>query len=105
MDHNGNNDWLVETDIANFFPYVQITAVIQHLLSHSDLQEDAVRLLAHMLHVFAPMDEYRTSPIRGLPQENKDCGRILAHTYLTPLTQNSPQRVRTSSTADGWTTS
>ena len=80
-----NQPWLIETDIANFFPYIYISSVLSHVLSHSNLGEDAVRLLDHMLRQFSPMTQYRRSPLVGLPQESFDCSRILAHTYLNPL--------------------
>ena len=81
----GSNEWLVETDIANFFPYVDVTAVAEHVLSNSSLAEDVVRLLELMLRSFAPMRSYRPSRVGGLPQEPFDSSRILAHAYLKPL--------------------
>jgi hypothetical protein len=80
-----NHNWLIETDIANFFPYVNVAWVIRHVLANSNLDEHVARLLEHMLRRFSPMDEYRVSPLVGLPQEHFDCSRILAHTYLNPV--------------------
>ncbi|MHB8516210.1 MAG: RNA-directed DNA polymerase [Dehalococcoidia bacterium] len=80
-----NHKWLIETDVANFFPYIQVPSVLRHVLANSTLSEDIVRLLEHMLHQFAPLNEYRISPVLGLPQENFDSSRILAHTYLKPI--------------------
>lgn len=79
---SGDYDWLVESDVANFFPYVDVSSVIQHVLSTSNLGEDVCLLLDHMLRVFAPMRGYRSSRLGGLPQEPFDCSRVLAHTYL-----------------------
>jgi hypothetical protein len=78
-------DYLVETDIANFFPYVDIAGVCDHVRLNSNLADDTVRLLEHMLRSFSPMRGYRSSRVGGLPQEPFDCSRILAHTYLLPL--------------------
>ncbi len=80
-----NHDWLIETDVANFFPYVNISSMLDHVLANSRLDEHVVRLLEHMLRRFSPMNEYRVSPLVGLPQEHFDCSRILAHTYLNPV--------------------
>ncbi len=80
-----NHPWLIETDVANFFPYVDGDLVVEHLLSNSKLSEDVIRLLSHMLRQFSPMTEYRRPTIVGLPQEDFDCSRILGHTYLKPV--------------------
>jgi hypothetical protein len=82
---SGEYEWLVETDIANFFPYVDIGAIVQHVLARANLSEDAARLLDHMLRAFSPMASYRPSQIGGLPQEPLDASRILAHAYLRPV--------------------
>ena len=81
-EHHG---WLVETDIANFFPSVPLPALLEHVLANSNLGEDVVRLLDHMLRQFAPLTDYRRSAVVGLPQDNFNCSRILAHTFLKPL--------------------
>src|SRR5207245_1042127 len=47
-----NHEWLVETDVANFFPHVDVTSVLSHVLSNSKLSEETVRLLEHMLRTF-----------------------------------------------------
>ncbi len=80
-----NHNWLIETDVANFFPYVNVASVLRHVLANSNLDEHVARLLEHMLRRFSPMNEYRVSPLVGLPQEHFDCSRILAHTYLNPV--------------------
>jgi hypothetical protein len=79
------HEWLVETDIANFFPYVDVVAVCEHVLARSNLDEDVVHLLEHMLRAFSPMRSYRTPRTGGLPQEGFDASRVLAHTYLKPV--------------------
>ena len=81
----GTNEWLVETDIANFFPYVDIGEVAENVLASSSLSQDVVRLLEVILRSLSPMRGYRSSRIGGLPQEPFDSSRILAHAYLRPL--------------------
>ena len=81
------HEWLVETDISNFFPSVQLDAAASHVLANSRLSVDAVRLLSYMLREFAPIPEYRVSPVVGLPQDSFDCSRIIAHSFLQPVDQ------------------
>ncbi len=75
-------DWLVETDISNFFPSVQLDTASSHVLAQSRLGVDVVRLLTHILRESAPLAEYRVSPVVGLPQDTFDCSRIIAHSLL-----------------------
>jgi Reverse transcriptase (RNA-dependent DNA polymerase) len=77
-----NYDCIVETDISNFFPSIHLDTVIDHLLAHSQIGVDASRLLSHMLREFAPVPEYRVSPLVGLPQDSFDCSRVIAHSFL-----------------------
>jgi hypothetical protein len=77
-----NHEWVVETDVANFFPYVHLPSVLAHLHTDSNLSPEVIRVLEHMLVQFSPMPEYRHSPTVGLPQEIFDCSRVIAHTYL-----------------------
>lgn len=78
-------EWLVETDIANFFPTLNISAITDHVSTYGACDEIVTNLLRHMLSTFAPMQSYRPSHAGGLPQENFDGSRVLAHTRLTPL--------------------
>lgn len=80
-----NHEWIVETDISNFFPSVQVESAMDHLLAHSQLDVDVIRLLTHMLQQFAPNPEYRVSTSIGLPQEPFDCSRIIAHSFLSAV--------------------
>jgi hypothetical protein len=77
-----NHDVVVETDIANYFPYIHLPTVSAIMLENSRLSQRVVRVLEHMLTVFSPMTEYRTRPTLGLPQDGFDCSRVIAHAYL-----------------------
>jgi hypothetical protein len=77
-----NHEWIVETDISNFFPSIHLDSVLDHLIAHSRIGVDVVRLLSHMLRQFAPVPEYRVSPLIGLPQEPFDSSRVIAHSFL-----------------------
>jgi hypothetical protein len=76
------HEWLVETDIANFFPSIDLPNVLRHVQANSELDEEVVSLLGHMLEQFAPLLAYQRPPTVGLPQENYDSSRVIAHTYL-----------------------
>lgn len=82
-----NCKWLVESDIANFFASLTITSIYDHVNNNAQIDQDAAGLLRHMLDQFSPMRGYLPSRIGGLPQENFDGSRVIAHTYLKPLDQ------------------
>ena len=82
---NKNHAYLVETDISNFFPSIDIRALSRHVLVNSLLDQDVVSLLEHMLNRFSPNRAYRPMGVGGLPQEPFDGSRLLAHTYLRPV--------------------
>ncbi|MHB8539263.1 MAG: RNA-directed DNA polymerase [Candidatus Dormibacteria bacterium] len=77
-----NHRWIVETDIANFFPSIQLPFLVAHVQALSRLDEGAVRLLCRIIEDVSILPEFRKSVTVGLPQENFDCSRILAHTHL-----------------------
>lgn len=78
-------EWLVETDISNFFPSVDGRAVLALVRSSSNLGEDCIRLLGQQLRAFSPSPEYRELAAWGLPQERSDASRVLAHSLLRDL--------------------
>jgi hypothetical protein len=80
-----NHDWLVESDVSNFFPSVQVQDVCSFVQDNSRLGVGLIRLLEYMLQTFSPMAAYRPSRVGGLPQEGFDVSRVLAHLYLRPL--------------------
>jgi hypothetical protein len=80
-----SHDWLVESDVSNFFPSVQVQDVCAFVQDNSRLGIGLIRLLEYMLQTFAPMPAYRPSRVGGLPQEGFDVSRVLAHLYLKPL--------------------
>ena len=77
-----NHRWIVETDIANFFPSIQLPFLVAHVQALSRLDEGPVRLLCRILEDVAILPAFRKSATVGLPQENFDCSRVLAHTHL-----------------------
>jgi len=77
--------YIVETDIANFFPSVPIQHLLDHMRAVTNLSDEGVRLLEHVLRGTSVTLKYRSSAAIGLPQENHDCSRVLAHSYLLPV--------------------
>ena len=82
---NSSCEWLVESDISNFFPSVSISDVVAFVSDNSRLGIDLVRLLEYMLQTFSPLAGYHPLKVGGLPQEGFDVSRVLAHVYLKPL--------------------
>lgn len=79
---SGTYDLLVETDVSNFFPSIEVRHVTNLVLERSRVDQPAASLLEYMLTSFAPKQGYRTTGVGGLPQDSFDCSRILAHAYL-----------------------
>jgi hypothetical protein len=77
-----NHTWIVESDVSNFFGSLGIAAVCEHVQRNSNVSQELVGLLRHMLTEFAPMQKYLQSRIGGLPQEQHDGRRVIAHTFL-----------------------
>lgn len=80
-----DHEWLVESDVANFFASLSIDRLAEHLLHRGEMEEPLVDLFRYMLVHFSPATMYRRSRIGGLPQEDFDASRIVAHTYLHPV--------------------
>lgn len=100
-----SHEWIVESDIANFFGSLSIDRVCEHVLNDSRADAELVGLMRHMLGAFAPMSRYQRSAAGGLPQENFDGSRVIAHTMLGPLDEEFKVEGRPIGTAGGSTTS
>ncbi|MBN9493020.1 RNA-directed DNA polymerase [bacterium] len=82
-----SHDYLVETDISNFFPSIPLQFLLDHVRARTRLADEPIRLVEKLIRECDIIPGYRTSPISGLPQEDYDCSRILAHSYLAALDQ------------------
>lgn len=80
-----SHDWLVESDIANFFASMSIDSIFDHVNNSGGVDREVAELLRYMLGQFAPLRGYQVSRFGGLPQENFDGSRVIAHTYLRSL--------------------
>lgn len=77
-------EFVVESDISNFFDAVDLDVVREYLLQTS-LHRDVVRLCVHLIKRVMRHPEYAESPTMGLPQENLDCSRTIAHGLLSEV--------------------
>lgn len=77
--------YVVETDISNFFASIDLEVVREHLLANAGLPKDAVRLCMHLIQQVSPRPRHSTFPAQGLPQENQDSSRTIAHSLLSEI--------------------
>lgn len=80
-----NCDWVIETDISNFFGNMNLDSVVAYVRTHGRLDDTLANLLRLKLGEYAPLNNYRSLRSRSLPQETFDVSRILAHTFLRQL--------------------
>ncbi|OIQ60445.1 RNA-directed DNA polymerase [Neomoorella thermoacetica] len=77
--------FVVESDITNFFPTINLEQLKQMVLTRSNIEDNLVNLLFYLLNSFIPKPRYMIHNYTGLPQENYDASRILAHAFLKPI--------------------
>lgn len=82
-----NWPYIVESDIANFFPTIDQGAVAELLLGNTAMSRDLVRLVSHLLRLVLPATLYSAVSTKGLPQENLDASRTIAHCLLFQVDQ------------------
>ena len=72
---------LVVTDITNYFDSIQHDLLIEYL-SPLHLPRKAMGLLGRLLEIFKPTAGHSPNPRVGLPVDELDCSRELAHLFL-----------------------
>lgn len=72
---------LVVTDITNYFDSIQHDLLIEYL-SPLELPRKAMGLLGRLLESFKPCAGHSPNPRVGLPVDELDCSRELAHLFL-----------------------
>lgn len=72
---------LVVTDISNYFDSIQHDLLIEYL-APLGLPREAVGLLGRLLETFKPPAGHSPNPRVGLPVDELDCSRQLAHVFL-----------------------
>lgn len=78
-------EFVVEADISNFFPSVNLRLLRQAISAKTEAEEKLLQLLFYLLHAMVNKPEYSIDHDNGLPQENHDASRMLAHFFLEPI--------------------
>ena len=73
------------SDVATFFPSVDLDILHQMLIARSNVDLRAIDLLMSLLLDIRSTDWRLPEQHLGLPQEPHDASRLLAHGYLLPL--------------------
>jgi len=77
--------FVVVSDIANFFPSIDLEVIREHLLSTTSLDKEVVRLAVYLIERVARHPRFADSPSMGLPQENFSSSRAIAHSLLVEV--------------------
>lgn len=75
-------NYLVESDISNFFPSIRLDAIREHLHSQTNLEKEVVRLCVQIIDGVMPRRDYSEVSLMGLPQEQSGASRYIAHSLL-----------------------
>lgn len=78
---HGIYDRLVTTDISNFFESIQHDLLFEYL-APLGLPRKTVALLGRLLERFKPASGHSPNPKIGIPVDDLDCSRQLAHVFL-----------------------
>ena len=73
---------IVFADISNFFSSINHAILRQTISSRTETEETVINLLFYILEAMIARPDYRSDHRQGLPQENHDASRILAHSLL-----------------------
>lgn len=76
---------VVESDVSNFFMYINRDRLLAVVTERSILARDSVALLSQVLRAFIPLHRFSAPGPQGLIQGNFDASRILAHVYVDLL--------------------
>lgn len=74
--------YLVESDVANFYPSIRLEAVREQLLATTTLSKEVVRLCVQIIDGVMPRQDYSEVSLMGLPQEQVGSSRAIAHSLL-----------------------
>ncbi len=79
------HDYLVVTDIANFFDHVSFVELRNIYGSFQGINEDVLDFIFFILENYNWRPDYMPDKRMGLPQMNFDAPRLLAHSFLFEL--------------------
>jgi hypothetical protein len=86
--------FIVESDIANFYPSIRIDAIREHLHAVTSLNKEVVRLCVQLIDGVMPRTDYSEVSMLGLPQEVFGASREIAHSLLLHVDQEFEQEGR-----------
>ena len=78
---NSPYEILIVTDITNYFDSIQHELLMEYL-APLGLPRKAIALLGRLLEVLKPMSGHSPNPRVGLPVDELDCSRQIAHVFL-----------------------
>lgn len=74
--------YIVESDISNFYPSIRLDAISEHLHSQTNLEKEVVRLCVQIIDGVMPRRDYSEMSMMGLPQEQIGSSRDIAQSIL-----------------------
>ena len=75
-------DYVVKSDVSNFFPSLSHHSLRHLVLQRTSAEEKLVNLLFFIIEYMSWRPGYCINREVGIPQEDHDSSRILAHTYM-----------------------
>lgn len=86
--------WVVMSDISNFFASIDHTLLASTVSSVNNVEAKLINLLLLIIESMCPRPGYSINRRVGLPQENYDASRILAHAFLRPVDKTFSAEIR-----------
>ena len=78
-------NYVVQSDVSNFFPSVRLDVVREHLSNNTSLDRTLVRLCCQIIAAVHPRVDYADDSFLGLPQEANNSSRVIAQAILKPV--------------------
>ncbi len=78
-------DYVVVTDIANYYDFISYDHLRNIIASHIEIRESILDMLIFVLSGYLWQPDYMPRSEIGLPQMNLDAPRLLAHCFLYEL--------------------
>ncbi|MFI8631416.1 RNA-directed DNA polymerase [Microbacterium sp. NPDC077663] len=78
-------NFVVQSDISNFFPSIRLEVVREHLSNNTSLDRTLVRLCCQIISAVHPRTAYADDSFLGLPQEAQNTSRVIAQAVLKPI--------------------
>ncbi|GAB7388430.1 hypothetical protein BSNK01_22670 [Bacillaceae bacterium] len=82
LSMNEEIKYIVKTDISNFFATIPLPLLRTFIASKAGVSRDIINLLFLILEGMLPKPNFETQHMAGIPQEDFDGSRTLAHAYL-----------------------